>query len=648
MLRRRPASVPPPAPSPPSGPSPLVERLRADGWVLPRGLQARTDGQDPTWTLVGTVASPTATAVDGAGLVVAEGWSLDWWIGADDRWHQPSIEPTVRQGPVGDAPVVETRLRIPGGDAIHRAYGVRSPRLGGDEWVVVEIENATPVPFAAALVLRPLLADRPGAVGSISVVPTFGGAGRDEAHLVRLDGRASLVLPRRPNRSAVGSLAEGDLTAEALEEAGEELASVTCPDGFATAALVYPVPHTAVLRVLVPVGQQDPAALIGWPSAVPDVAAVASGWDVQVRGPRLALPERRLADAFDRAARQVLLAHDGAAVHRDGRDAPDLDPGATEVLLGALDVLDRPADTGPVIVGWEDRLAAPSPEVDATVLRAVSRHHRLYRIDALLDWILPDVAAAVERIGRAARRGRLDDPLVRHRAAQGLADAVALLRSAGQLDAASAVAEVAGSLAGPTPALGEAVDRIADLERRLALGEPDAVADLEALVAEASSTGAWPGPDGRGRRIGHDLAASAALVLAVRALLVADGDDELALVPVLPPTWYGAGIELHDAPTSAGKLSFAVRWHGPRPALLWDLEVHDGLGPVRLTAPGLDPSWSTTVAKGEALLGEVAPPEGLDLYRPVPDHPDIDPVMRRPGDEPTVAPPSLPEGGSFS
>jgi len=41
---------------------------------------------------VGTVASPTATPVDTAGLVVREGWSLDWWIGADDRWHLPARE----------------------------------------------------------------------------------------------------------------------------------------------------------------------------------------------------------------------------------------------------------------------------------------------------------------------------------------------------------------------------------------------------------------------------------------------------------------------------------------------------------------------------------------------------------------------------
>jgi hypothetical protein len=46
-------------------------------------------------------------------------------------------------------------------------------------------------------------------------------------------------------------------------------------------------------------------------------------------------------------------------------------------------------------------------------------------------------------------------------------------------------------------------------------------------------------------------------------------------------------------------VSFAVRWHGDRPALLWECE----LAGIRLRAPSLDPNWSTTDRRGEALLG---------------------------------------------
>ena len=59
------------------------------------------------------------------------------------------------------------------------------------------------------------------------------------------------------------------------------------------------------------------------------------------------------------------------------------------------------------------------------------------------------------------------------------------------------------------------------------------------------------------------------------------------------------------APTAHGLVSYAVRWHGDRVALLWEVEPNEGHGPVRLTAPGLEPGWSTTERRGEALLGPV-------------------------------------------
>ncbi|WP_421120603.1 hypothetical protein ACE2AJ_04625 [Aquihabitans daechungensis] len=129
---------------------------------------------------------------------------------------------------------------------------------------------------------------------------------------------------------------------------------------------------------------------------------------------------------------------------------------------------------------------------------------------------------------------------------------------------------------------------------------------------------------------------------------MAERDAGLALLPVFPATWYGAGIELHEAPTAFGRLSFAIRWHGTRPALLWEIEPHPGLGAVELTIPGLDPAWSTTERRGDALLAEVRPPEGLDLVREVAEHPGLQEHMRPEADDPAAAPPTLPEGGTFS
>lgn len=627
-----------------------VDQLHEAGWVLPRGIAAAQQGQPPSWTLVGTVGSPTAMPVDADGLVVGEGWSLDWWIGGDDRWYVPAREAAVRQDLLADAPMVETRARIPGGDAVHRAYGIRSPRTVGDEWVVAEVENQTPVPLAVAFVIRPLMADSIGSIGEITIEPVEGGTGRDEAHLVRVDGAPAVVLPRRPARVQAGSLADGDVVdIVTTNEAGKDLVAARCPDAMATLAFLFPVPHTAVLRALLPVGDLDPSEAVRYPAVVPDAETVAAGWEIHRRGPRFELPEQRLQVAVERARTQVLLAHDGETVRRDGADEPDVDPGATEAILHAFDLLDKPSDVVAVVARWQERLADPSPQFDVIALSLIASHWQLHRDDALLDWMLPEVAAAVERIGRADRKGQLTDPADRQRAATALGAAAQILARRDQPAAAEQVTRLGARIGGgPAPVPSDPAALLAAAASTIARGDAGALDDLARLLAEASATGAWSGPGRGGRGIGHDLAASAAVITAARAILVSERGDGLALLPVYPPTWYGAGVELHDAPTACGRLSFAIRWHGTRPALLWELDPHPDLDPVPLSIPGLDPTWSTTELRGDALLAEVAPPEGIDLVREVAEHPGLQEHMRPEADGPDVAPPSLPEGGMFS
>jgi hypothetical protein len=83
---------------------------------------------------------------------------------------------------------------------------------------------------------------------------------------------------------------------------------------------------------------------------------------------------------------------------------------------------------------------------------------------------------------------------------------------------------------------------------------------------------------------------------------VADG---ARLLPSgIPRRWLGANFEVHGIPTGPrSTVSFAVRWHGERPAVLW--EQHCDL--QHLTAPAVDPTWSTDARSGEALWA--APPK---------------------------------------
>ncbi|HKA04337.1 MAG TPA: hypothetical protein VKD67_08405 [Acidimicrobiales bacterium] len=74
------------------------------------------------------------------------------------------------------------------------------------------------------------------------------------------------------------------------------------------------------------------------------------------------------------------------------------------------------------------------------------------------------------------------------------------------------------------------------------------------------------------------------------------------LVPGFDPAWAGQGLEVYEAPAGRAVIGFAVRWHGERPALLWEASA-----PMHLTCSGLDPSWSTDQTRGEALLAPFSP-----------------------------------------
>ncbi len=65
-----------------------------------------------------------------------------------------------------------------------------------------------------------------------------------------------------------------------------------------------------------------------------------------------------------------------------------------------------------------------------------------------------------------------------------------------------------------------------------------------------------------------------------------------------PPAWRGHPVEAYRVPVGAALLSVALRWHGTRPAVLWEI---DGAG-AELRCTGLDPSWSAAADRGEALL----------------------------------------------
>jgi hypothetical protein len=169
--------------------------------------------------------------------------------------------------------------------------------------------------------------------------------------------------------------------------------------------------------------------------------------------------------------------------------------------------------------------------------------------------------------------------------------------------------------------------------------------DLARLGDAATMGDRYDGAGVPAGELGFDPGAVAARALAAIDLAVVDGVHGPVLLSGWPAQWWGRSVEAHGVHTRWGRASFGLRWHGNRPAVLWQIDADprvpvDGAAPV-LTCPALDPSWRGEGWSGEALLGEVTPPDGLlDPSPPSQGSPAIEPrVVDLP------APPS--EGQSF-
>jgi hypothetical protein len=245
-------------------------------------------GSDPAGShLVGALGVPGYARVSPWGRVAPGNvsWHLDWWVGADDRWHTPADETAVRQSFVDGMPVVRTAMRIPGGDAVHQVAAVPEP----DELAVVDVTNDSPGAFVLALVIRN--------AASVEI---------DDA-TAYIDGSPALRPMRAPSRWATGAPDAVHVAVAGGDASDGPFVPVSDPAGAACAALLFPVAHRTTFRCAVALDARGMRPLD--PVTLPPPEHVARGWRAQLaRGMRVELPEAALVDAIDAARAQVLLA----------------------------------------------------------------------------------------------------------------------------------------------------------------------------------------------------------------------------------------------------------------------------------------------------------------------------------------------------
>jgi hypothetical protein len=89
-------------------------------------------------------------------------------------------------------------------------------------------------------------------------------------------------------------------------------------------------------------------------------------------------------------------------------------------------------------------------------------------------------------------------------------------------------------------------------------------------------------------------------------LVIADEHSAELMPSSFPPAWLGVDFEAHGLAIGlASTLSFAIRWHGDRPAVLWEVD-----GPPMPLTYG---TWATGQLTGEALWPPVVAEQSTDV-----------------------------------
>ncbi len=553
----------------------------------PRSIERVADGGVG---LVAVLDSPTGFRVDGGGLVQGPdaGWVLDWWIGADDRWHVPAREPSIRQRLRGCGPVIETALRVPSGDVVQTVYAAL---VDGRPVAVVEVENQSPVPVALAIAFRPLTLE--GEAGHLTL-------DRRSPTVYAVDGYR-VTLPRPPGEA--GFADDHDLLSTV--EAGAQLswpASSATGGEFPNAVLLVPVPHRTTFRYCL-----GPGDLPVDVDQLPGPDNVARGWNSIVEsGGRFEFPDQGLAHLAG-VARARLLLIDERPPGFDG------DVGAVLAAMAESGHGDRLSEWLPELVDEMLGQGGLSPADEAGSTRAAGLVDGLVRAlmirgdrrdaEEALPSLLHLTRQVEPRLGLSTRfrRSRTDSSRAEStgqwcRAATGLAVLVGWL---GQHDAAADLRRRMSELAGRAGA----EDLLITAGGPAAAGGRVGFDELVGWSQQANLIRRWYAADrtiGSGPNAG--LVDAAAFWRAARHLLVTErvelAEPTVELLPAHPTAWRGGPVEVHEATTLWGPLSYAIRWHGPRPALLWDASQCQ----ARIICPALDPEWTTEGDRGETLL----------------------------------------------
>lgn len=516
-----------------------------------------------------------------AGAPLDAGWRIAWAVGAEDRWHVAGQEVAVRTRLVHDMPVTETAMRIAGGDVVQRASAVRD---GSSRGVLLEFQNESPAPVSLALAVVENDAWRGSADVRRSRQQRDSALVEVRGSRLMVDGQVALDLGRAPGGTI--AVADGGVWTAVGAEPGSGDRRAQSRHGHAAAAAVVPLVSGAPMRVLVPIH-----GVVDLRTAHSEAA---SGWQAVVgQAASASLPDETAMRAWRRGiAGSILAAGCGGVLSCSGFVNPRTRRPYSH--NGMITPAVRMARTAVVL----DRVGLPN-EADRARERLLAAADVSLLSGEEANVALQALASRRLRSGRTSKLAELAGPLA---------------FEADDFLQGRTLAQAADALDTEAPAAARDARRmLSDLQarpRRESRRSVDASIVEWALHEDARS--AFTGSASRSVRpdlaetLRHSVEFGGDGLSGLEALLdclVAEAADHLVIAPFMPAEWIGAPVDTRGLVTRHGRLSFSVRWHGARPALLWELvpPTQRPSSPVALRC-GLDESWTTSEPSGESLL----------------------------------------------
>ncbi len=558
------------------------------------------------WNTVSTLQAGPVADVDDRGAVYprTRAVSVELWFGHGERWVRGGPGDGLRQTRLDGLPIIETRQKLDDGDVVQTAWADESG--DGQGRVIVELANTTNVSVVVAVVVRPKSLGRGGRISSARVAGS----------LIVIDKLPLVELGRVPGAvvTAVDDGADAANLLDQLELSETEISGtpdLDSPDGCASIAAIIPLTRGATRQIEILEGREEvvvaPAPLdtvqAGWKAhlrATPDIDL--PGWPKHLPAALFssllgstALVGRPLGDRswkpIDDSIRVVALSRAGldwAAAHV----ADALLAGVTEGQIGREHWPAMAAVVGSISHSPEGEvvLSRHGDAVAAVAGHALSKSRTPRLVAPLVDAVgaAHGADASMDAAGIVGTMTNPDDGLVYVRHGFGVAE-----ESAGR---------VAEELAKKNPPSAESVG----LAMAASASTDFVYEPLVPMRSLAGSTWSWS-RNGNG----DSPHARASLLVGLMSLCVSDlSNGTIDVFPGASSRWLGQKVAFTNMLTSAGRLSVALRWHGERAAMLWELD-RSGVGDIdragaassfSLRCSSLDPNFSTSEPSGEALL----------------------------------------------